>query len=665
MSLFADDTAVFTYSTNFEQAAMILQSALNFLQECFLKWKTKSNPRKTLLVVLGRERRPSRTRIVLDGHELEWSSQVIPRRSKLGLRQKLNIYIMAIRPISLYASVVWGHTAKSHITRLQTLQNKITSSLQSCQSLKNETSRLSKKLKFRRISFSGMQLIMTQMGCSQLFRLNQIKERSTTRAAPSIEACPPDSVLSADVCKCDPSLCRKPPCPTELRQATNASEVPGQCCPTYECSGCKKEEEIAGKCPCAPGAVIEGDDCVCVDREKRLVDGKCLCNFLQCPLPQICDKKSVAVTVTGECCNTVICKPCPFDSESTNLETDELEDHCVCLPCKTDCGNNRTAVIKKHGSGFPGNCCDLYECKKPESVQGCIIGDVFYENGKEWQTEDLQICRCNNGLSLCSKTKDKEAQSCFVDNKLYKDNEKWTKEDGCTECTCKDGLEQCISHFCDVKETHIQKNHSCFRQDRIYQPSETWLEKDGCTKCTCANGTEQCVSSLCDPTTTMKTNECQPLANCNTTCSHGYKINKKGCEVCRCSNGKISQDLLIKYNISLTELIKILDDFRSRKTSTVAPETSTRAAVTVDGVVDRFGGASTTTEPSVVPTDDGRESWVYIAIAVLAFGIFIIAISIMCIYKSRRKSSIDLTHCQYHTVNNLNNNTIKKTDQLL
>ncbi|XP_074028042.1 cysteine-rich motor neuron 1 protein isoform X2 [Leptinotarsa decemlineata] len=504
-----------------------------------------------------------------------------------------------------------------------------------------------------------------------------------TQAAPSIEACPPDSVVSEDSCKCDPNSCSKPPCLSELILATNGSDLPGQCCPAYSCVGCANETMIDGKCPCATGAVIMGHTCVCVDRGKSLIDGKCVCNPLQCPMPQLCNKTSVAVTVTDDCCKKTICQPCPSDSESTNLEGGELEDHCVCLPCKTDCGNNKTVVIKKHGSGFPGNCCDLYECKKSEETIGCFYGEEFYENGKEWLTLDSQICKCNNGLSLCSKAKEREAQSCFMDNKLYHDSESWTREDGCTECVCKSGIEQCISHFCDVKESHIQKNHFCLKNNHIYQHTESWTEADGCTKCTCINGDESCSSDLCEEQTTMKLAECQPLSNCNKTCINGFKINKKGCEICRCNIVRLGQDILFKYNISLNELIGMLDEYKNKRTSTPSissTTTSTTTTTTIKSEIELTSSttrpfvvvnranfledtSSTTPEPVVVPADAGKEPWVYIAIPVLAGGIFIFVIAIMCVYKSRRNSSIDLTHCQYHNVNN--NNTIKKTEPLL
>lgn len=107
-------------------------------------------------------------------------------------------------------------------------------------------------------------------------------------------------------------------------------------------------------------------------------------------------------------------------------------------------------MIKKHGRGFPGNCCDLYECKNNDEIAnsvlannviantegGCNYNNLFYENGKEWRTLDSQICKCDKGLALCSNHKEEEELGCFVDNLLHKHAEKWTKDDGCTSCSC-------------------------------------------------------------------------------------------------------------------------------------------------------------------------------------------------------------------------------------
>ncbi|XP_023310726.1 cysteine-rich motor neuron 1 protein-like [Anoplophora glabripennis] len=513
------------------------------------------------------------------------------------------------------------------------------------------------------------------------------KDTLAIQAAPSIEACPPDSVLNDDECICDPESCVQPPCLSALSVVVNASDVPGSCCPIYDCVDCRNDTLIDGKCPCAPEAVLNSkNQCHCVDEEKHLVKGVCVCNPLQCELPPLCDKKSVAVTIDDGCCKKTICKPCPSDSESTQLETEDLDDHCVCLPCKKECGNNRIAVVKKYGLGFPGNCCDLYECKGLDEVDGCRVEDMVYQNGEEWLTVDEQKCKCQNGLSLCSKIIEEKSLSCVEDHKIYKHLDKWIKEDGCTYCTCMNGEEKCISHFCEVKESQIQKNEtqSCFKDDAVYQHLDTWTEKDGCTYCTCLNGVEECSTDFCEKEPIHKKDDCQPLANCNRTCTNGFKINKKGCEICKCNSVKVTQNILLKYNITMKDLIAIVEDYMHQRTSTSTTSTSTPVTPLLVEVINTSSSGngdanakffkeilvtSTTTEPSVVPTDTEAGYWnVAIPILVLlvfACVVFIIVI-VTCIYKRRRRSSMDLFHPDYKTVNSLdNNNTIKNTDPLL
>lgn len=350
------------------------------------------------------------------------------------------------------------------------------------------------------------------------------------------------------------------------------------------------------------------------------VNGECVCNPQQCPIKELCDKKSVAVTVDDGCCKKIVCKPCPSDSEASQLNSELLDDHCVCLPCRKECGNNRTAVVKKHGSGFPGNCCDLYECKELNEVKECHVDDRVYQNEEEWLINDEHKCKCQNGLSLCSKISEEKLLSCVEDHKIYKHNEEWIKEHGCTSCTCINGEANCISHFCEVKESRIHKNEtqSCFKDDRVYQHLDTWTEKDGCTFCTCINGMEECNQDICEKEPINKKNECQPLANCNKTCINGFKINKKGCEICKCNSVKLTQDILVKYNITMKDLITIVEDYMNQRTSTSTTSTSTPVPTPLVEVVSTNSPSdtnrnakffketlvtSTTTEPSVVPTD--------------------------------------------------------------
>lgn len=67
--------------------------------------------------------------------------------------------------------------------------------------------------------------------------------------------------------------------------------------------GCKNETLLEGKCPCAPGAVLNEDGiCECIDKERHLVNGECVCNPQQCELPKICDRKSLLTTIEDGCC---------------------------------------------------------------------------------------------------------------------------------------------------------------------------------------------------------------------------------------------------------------------------------------------------------------------------------------------------------------------------
>ncbi|KAJ8974352.1 hypothetical protein NQ317_009423 [Molorchus minor] len=96
-----------------------------------------------------------------------------------------------------------------------------------------------------------------------------------TLAAPPVESCPPDSILFEIECKCNPESCMKPPCLSTLTIAKNGSDVPGFCCPIYDCVDCSNDTLIDGRCPCAPEAVLNlKNQCECVDLEKQLVKWK-------------------------------------------------------------------------------------------------------------------------------------------------------------------------------------------------------------------------------------------------------------------------------------------------------------------------------------------------------------------------------------------------------
>ncbi|RZC33259.1 hypothetical protein BDFB_003923 [Asbolus verrucosus] len=277
-------------------------------------------------------------------------------------------------------------------------------------------------------------------------------------AAPPIESCPYDSIQVEDTCKCNHKICSKPPCLYELNIAVNGTDIPGNCCAVYSCDGCANETLIEGKCPCAPGATLNSKgECTCIDPHKNLINNECVCDPDKCELPQICDRHHVSVTDKEGCCMKTKCIKCPDDSFATNNNDEAIDDKCVCYPCTNECGPNERVVVIQRGSGFPSSCCDLYKCESGDLEKKCIVEEVIYSEGESWETADAQTCKCQGGISFCSKPTEEETfRSCHQEGSVYKHNESWMV-DSCTNCTCFNGETKCIAHMCEVSEGHLKK----------------------------------------------------------------------------------------------------------------------------------------------------------------------------------------------------------------
>jgi hypothetical protein len=138
-----------------------LQLQLDSLTDYFKQWKIKVNASKTQAIYFTRcwsPRRLPSTRIVLNGQEVPWSSEVkylgltldkrltfashttksiekaerafrilysfLNRKSKLCLYNKLLLYKSCIRPILCYGVETWYNCAATHKKKLQIIQNK-------------------------------------------------------------------------------------------------------------------------------------------------------------------------------------------------------------------------------------------------------------------------------------------------------------------------------------------------------------------------------------------------------------------------------------------------------------------------------------------------------------------------------------------------------------
>lgn len=158
ISIFADDTAIYTSSYRPGAIQRRLQVAINQLRRYFHKWKIKVNDAKTSAIFFTKRRPAVKPEVVINGRPLEWSRLIkylgvyldpqltftqhvnhkiqqayaamsllyplLNKNSKLCKTNKRLLYTMIIRPILTYAAPVWSSTCKSNFKKLQVVQNK-------------------------------------------------------------------------------------------------------------------------------------------------------------------------------------------------------------------------------------------------------------------------------------------------------------------------------------------------------------------------------------------------------------------------------------------------------------------------------------------------------------------------------------------------------------
>lgn len=162
ISLFADDTTVFTQNSDIEVATEILQDTLREINAFLKTWRINLNVTKSVVQIFTLRRPPTPSNLVLNSEELPWVdkdsavkylgvyldrkltwkihfnkklnegysrlSQLFPilnRKSSLKPNCSLLLYKSILRPLVTYASEVWGGTHQSKINRLQVFQNKV------------------------------------------------------------------------------------------------------------------------------------------------------------------------------------------------------------------------------------------------------------------------------------------------------------------------------------------------------------------------------------------------------------------------------------------------------------------------------------------------------------------------------------------------------------
>ncbi|GBO33002.1 RNA-directed DNA polymerase from mobile element jockey [Araneus ventricosus] len=158
LCMYADDTAIMSTGVSQQEIIDNLNSYLAELGRWLIKWKIKVNVDKSQAVYFSRKRStPPPPKLYRK--PIQWSNKTVylaveidktltykshidkirnkfktakqklypllGKHSKLSLDNKLLTYKSLLRPIITYASPVWGAAAKTHLKKLESLQNAI------------------------------------------------------------------------------------------------------------------------------------------------------------------------------------------------------------------------------------------------------------------------------------------------------------------------------------------------------------------------------------------------------------------------------------------------------------------------------------------------------------------------------------------------------------
>ncbi|KAL4119332.1 hypothetical protein QTP88_012150 [Uroleucon formosanum] len=137
IALYADDSTIYSISTDVETVTKNIQDHLNAIQKWGDKWKIKLNPQKSTSVLFTNRRPKTPDNLKLYGNNIPWLPSIkylgrlkilyplLNRQSSLGWKCSILLYKQILRLLLLYAVPVWGNCAKTHIHKIQILQSKV------------------------------------------------------------------------------------------------------------------------------------------------------------------------------------------------------------------------------------------------------------------------------------------------------------------------------------------------------------------------------------------------------------------------------------------------------------------------------------------------------------------------------------------------------------
>ncbi|XP_028840160.1 cysteine-rich motor neuron 1 protein [Denticeps clupeoides] len=266
-----------------------------------------------------------------------------------------------------------------------------------------------------------------------------------------------------------------------------------------DCSKARCEVQFSPRCP-EDSVLIEG---YAPAGECCPSPSRCVCSPAGC-LRKVCQPGYLNILVSkgsgrpGECCDLYECKPV-FSVDCTTVD-------CPAVPpvhCPPDSYETQVRLTADGCCTLPTRCeCLPGACSAPPCAAGTSPQQVSWGNGTPG--------RCCDAFECINETK----AWCSYDGAEYRDGDMY-RMDACRFCRCHGGVSLCYTaqcatlhcqHYyvpegeccpvCEDPAYPVLNFAGCYVNGQILAHGDHW-RRDDCTFCQCVSGDTHCVAAAC------------------------------------------------------------------------------------------------------------------------------------------------------------------------
>ncbi|XP_035279890.1 cysteine-rich motor neuron 1 protein isoform X1 [Anguilla anguilla] len=266
-----------------------------------------------------------------------------------------------------------------------------------------------------------------------------------------------------------------------------------------DCSKARCEVQFSPRCP-EDSVLIEG---YAPPGECCPLPSRCVCSPAGC-LRKVCQPGYLNILVSkgsgkpGECCDLYECKPV-FSVDCSTVECPSVQQ----VQCPPDSYETQVRLTADGCCTLPTRCeCLPGLCGLPQCSAGSVPRIIFHGDGSPGRCCDMFECF------------NESKPACTFNGAEYREGDMF-RMDTCRFCRCQGGVSVCFSaqcgtlnceHYyvpegecCPVCEDPIYpvlNFAGCYVNGQILAHGDHWREDD-CTFCQCVSGEARCVAAAC------------------------------------------------------------------------------------------------------------------------------------------------------------------------